>query len=207
MQKNYGVDNVFQLDGVKEKMKKTWMLNYGTTSPMKVESVKIKGKLTKLKLYGNENYVNPEKATLTCLVKYGVERPAQNSKIFDRIKRTSLKHKDYIFPSGKLIRVQGNEPWCLDLLLQKYSEDEIVTGKSRIPEIWYFNKLTKKMHRYYCDIFIPKDNLIIEVKSTWTNVLDVDKIEAKENAVKGLGYRYKKYIFGKNKNNYTIYEK
>ena len=60
-----------------------------------------------------------------------------------------------------------------------------------------------KKHRYYPDLYIPKDNLIIEVKSQWTynsqqkwyntNLL-------KRQACIAAGYKFKFMIFDKDGN-------
>lgn len=53
----------------------------------------------------------------------------------------------------------------MDELLNIYTEEEIAC-RNDMPEIWYFEN--GKNHRYYPDIYIPRDNLLIEVKSEWT---------------------------------------
>jgi len=58
-----------------------------------------------------------------------------------------------------------------------------------VPEIWYIGEDNKK-HRYYTDIYIPKDNLIIEVKSTRTYNVDLEKNIRKETRCKELGYKF-----------------
>ena len=44
---------------------------------------------------------------------------------------------------------------------------DLITSKKDVPKIWY-SDIDGKKHRYYCDIYIPSENKIIEVKSTWT---------------------------------------
>ena len=52
-------------------------------------------------------------------------------------KKSSYSTKDYTFPSGKIIQVQGYEPYALDELLHTFNEDEIITGSGSVLEIWY----------------------------------------------------------------------
>lgn len=63
-----------------------------------------------------------------------------------------------------------------------------------MPEIWY-NDLNGKKHRHYVDIFIPTENLCIEVKSTWTFKKQYDIIFLKQKASKDLGYNYEIWIY------------
>lgn len=65
----YGVKNPYQLERVKEKMKKTKLERYGNEKYVNRE----KAKQTCLKKYGSENYVNIEKMKETCLERYGVD--------------------------------------------------------------------------------------------------------------------------------------
>ena len=46
LKKSYGVENVFQRDDVKEKLKNTWLLKYGYTNPSKVDLIKNKKRET-----------------------------------------------------------------------------------------------------------------------------------------------------------------
>jgi type III secretory pathway component EscU len=48
-----------------------------------------------------------------------------------------------------------------------------------------------KKRRYYPDFYIPKENLIIEVKSQWTLELHKDKNQAKFQAVKEAGFNFR----------------
>lgn len=98
-------------------------------------------------------------------------------------------------PSGKIINIQGYENFAIDELLNTYTEDEIITQRKDIPEVWYFNPNDQKQHRYYPDIWIPKDNLIIEIKSTWTMKKYYDINKLKEQATIELGYNFKYLIY------------
>jgi Zn-dependent M32 family carboxypeptidase len=109
---------------------------------------------------------------------------------FDTFMEARMKWKEYTLPSGKIIRVQGYEDKALNTLLQSYDEEEIVTQRKLIPAIWYYT-LDGVRHRYYPDIFIPKDNLIIEVKSKFTMSMQKEKNMLKEQATKNAGYDFK----------------
>jgi hypothetical protein len=128
----------------------------------------------------------------------------QNSEIMEKSIKTAYKMKDYILPSGNLIKIQGYEKFALDELIinDKFHESDIITGIKNVPEIWYIGEDNEK-HRHYVDIFIPSQNKCIEVKSTWTfkkpNVLN------KQTAAKELGYNYEIWVYD-NKGNKTCYE-
>jgi hypothetical protein len=54
---------------------------------------------------------------------------------------------------------------------------------------------TTKQKVYFPDIYIPKQNLIIEVKSTYTYSKEYDKNIAKANATKNTGYNFEFWIY------------
>lgn len=78
IRKNYNIDNVFQIESVKEKSKITMKKRYGEIYQKTDEYVQ-KVKATKLERYGNENYVNVDKLRKTCMEKYGVDAIAQKN--------------------------------------------------------------------------------------------------------------------------------
>lgn len=109
--------------------------------------------------------------------------------------KKSYSTKDYIFPSGKVIQIQGYEHFALDLLLKEYHEADISIGRDIMPEFWYYNQ--NKYRRYFLDIYIKKENLIIEVKSTWTYKINRNKIILKAKTVKYNGYKFMLLVFDK----------
>ena len=160
--------------------------------------------------YGSVGYNNRKKANLsrdehaihqkmmeTSLKKYGVPHPMQHPEIFDKRIRNSFYYKDYTFPSGKVVQIQGFEDLALDELLLKYTEDEIVVGSKNMPSIWYLFECVKR--RYFPDIFIPKDNLLIEVKSDFTMRVNFEINNIKAKAVLDQGYNFEFYIYDKHK--------
>jgi hypothetical protein len=173
--KKYGVEHPQQLTYIKEKNKKTCINNLGVEYPMQSKLVQEKTKNNNIK-------------------KYGVEHPMQIAEIADVCSKNSYSKKDYILPSGKIIEIQGYEKFALDELINNYDEEDIINGNKNVPEIWYNDKEGKK-HRHYVDIFIPKDNKCIEVKSTWTAEKKKDNIFLKQDAGKNLGYKYEIWIY------------
>ena len=159
---------------------------------------------TNIKKYGVDNPMKcqdfKDKQKQTIIIKYGVEHQSQNSKIAQKMLRNSYKTKFYKLPSGKSITYQGYENFALDELLfeEKISEDDIITERNRVPEIWYYDENNER-HRYYVDIYIKSQNRCIEVKSNWTNQPKNYVLEKKESA-ESLGYKYDLWIYDKKRN-------
>lgn len=139
----------------------------------------------------SEEYI--EKGRNTCLEKYGVKHQSQCPEIYEKMPGFKNSWHDYILPSGTQIKLQGYEPQALDMLLKIYKEEDILYKKTDVPEIWYVGEDNKK-HRYYPDFYIPKDNLVIEVKSEYTYNYDLNKNLLKEEATKKSGYNFELVI-------------
>jgi hypothetical protein len=114
----------------------------------------------------------------------------------EKTSKNAYKLKEYVYPSGKSVRVQGTEPLALNELIQNelVNEDDIHVGAKNVPTIWYNDESGKK-HRHYVDIFIKSQNRCIEVKSTWTAEKKKDNIFLKQNAAKQLGYKYEIWVY------------
>jgi hypothetical protein len=139
-----------------------------------------------------------EKVKQTCLQKYGVTSPLQTTEVMDKASKNAYKLKEYIFPSGRIEKVQGTEPLALNELIQieNINEDDIFIGAKNVPTIWYTDKNGIK-RRHYVDIFIKSQNRCIESKSTWTAQQHNDNIFMKQNAAKDLGYNYEIWVYDK----------
>jgi len=196
----YGVDHQMKISEVKQKIKETNLIKYGVEHNSQNESIKIKKKLTTLKNFGVEYSMQSEivknKSRDTCVKKYGVEYPIQNSEIAEKQVKSCYKIKNYKFPSGNKILCQGYEPFALDNLIKdnNINENDIITTRKLVPEIWYNDENNKK-RRHYVDIFIPSQNKCIEVKSTWTAGKKKDCVFLKQNAAKELGYNYEIWVY------------
>lgn len=167
----YGVDNVFKLKG---KIKEIW---------------RLKAKETSVERYGINYYkVWQGKKEDNLLLKYGVRNVSQVPYIAQKIFENSKKYRTYLTPSGKEIKLQGYEPYIYNQLLDYFSEEEIISDRDKIPNIKYIYDNKKKI--YYPDFYIPKENLIIEVKSTYTVTLSKEKQILKYEAVKRGGYTF-----------------
>jgi hypothetical protein len=197
-----------------EKMKQTCLEKYGHITNLLVEETKLKShsqetldkrKQTNLIKYGTEfpsqNELVKQKMKETTYKRFGVYHALQNELLAENMSKKSYNLKPFITPSGKEIMCQGYEHFALDYLLNgiNIEEKNIVTNKSSVPEIWYTDQNNKK-HRHYVDIFIPTENLCIEVKSTWTAKKKQDNIFLKQKAAKKLGYKYEIWIYDRKGN-------
>jgi len=170
--KNYGVENTGSLKEVKDKIKNTYEERYGM-HPKKLKDVQDKWKAT-------------------CLERYG-GHPNQNKEVQAKSEATSFSYKNYIMPSGKIVKYQGYENVALDELVKKYEEDDILVGRTDIPTIDYYINDTK--HVYFPDFMIKSENKIIEIKSEWTIQLKRGNVEEKALATIKAGYKYEIWVY------------
>jgi hypothetical protein len=184
-------------------MKKTCLEKYGVDNVIKNQDIKAKIKTTCLEKYGVDNPGKSidfqEKMKQTMVKKYGVEFPLQNDIIAESTIKKCFKQKEFTFPSGKIIKCQGYEPFALNDLLSKYNEEQLVTGCKNVPKLWYLDNDGNK-HRHFVDIYIPDLNLCIEVKSNWTFKYKTECIYKKQEYAKLDGYNYEIWIYN-NKGN------
>jgi hypothetical protein len=142
---------------------------------------------TKLLRYGNGQ--NTQKIIKTCRSRYGVDNVMHVPEIFERTMRNQMRWKPFELPSGRIIKVQGYEDRALTILLENYVEEDLVTGKS-VPRIKWTDGQGKE-HTHYPDIFIEKENRLIEVKSSWTmKCQGEDTVYRKKSAAEAMGYTY-----------------
>ena len=142
----------------------------------------------------------PERAKETSMQKYGVSNPMKCPEIFKRHQEQSFKSKEFIFPSGKKVYVQGYERECIKKLLEKYDEKEIITDPTEIPTIEYkklINSDIEKKAIYYPDIKLP--DKLIEVKSIYTYELNKINNLRKFETCAFKGYTLEVWIYNDKK--------
>lgn len=204
--KNYGVENPFQSEKIKNKIKKTNIEKYGFEKSSQNNNIKEKTQNTLLKRYGVKHALQHKefynKLISTNLERYGVEHSQQNQKIQEKTQRNAKKFKEYKMPSGIIRKVQGYEPFALHELIKSYTEEQIKTDRKDVPRIEY--TLNEKKKYYFPDIYIPYENYIIEVKSTWTYKCKSDNIKQKAEATKAQGYKYEIWVYNCKKNKEVI---
>ena len=172
----YGVKHPSQNPGVKEKIEATNMERYGVKHPSQDPGVREKMEATNIKRYGAKHHM-------------------QNSEVSEKASHNAYKAYDYMFPSGKTIRLQGYEKFAVDdLLSQNISEDDIITKRTEVPKCEYKDS-DGNVHRYYVDILIKSQKFCIEVKSIWTLEKNKDKVVFTKKALEDLGYRCEIWVY------------
>lgn len=175
----------------KQKRKMTSLRRYGVSNPVNTTKVKQKisetVKRTKAKVPKEQRELSLLKRKKTNRLRFGANYPVQNPEIFRKCMKNQMKHKKYVLPSGQTILTQGFEPNFLDFVLNNslLLESDI---EFRPPRIRYTDSKSVS-HFYYPDFFIPKFNLIVEIKSSWTIITDKN-LELKKRATIREGYEY-----------------
>lgn len=108
IQKKYGVDNISQLESIKNKKIETCQKNFGVCFPTQSNVVKNKTKKTNLTKHNKEwitqtDYFK-EKSKIKNLEKYGVEYSTQSDEIKNKTKNTILEkyNVEYLFQSEEI---------------------------------------------------------------------------------------------------------
>lgn len=123
------------------------------------------------------------KSIATLVERYGVTHNRHVSEFFDKSQKNMFKTKEYIWKTGEISILQGFEPIVLrELENIGYSFDEVKTNYQDMTAILYV--MNGKTRRYYPYFYIPSENLIIEVKSTYTLGLKPEENDLKFQAVK-----------------------
>jgi hypothetical protein len=199
MMKNHGVTAPLKSEVFQDKLKRSLMDRYGFDNPSYIPEFKEKKKETWLAKYGVDNpFKSPEikdKISKTIMDRYGVDNPTKNPEILERQLKSGYKTKLFAFPSGFEAIVQGYEHHALKILVsQGYTEDDIITRRTQVPNIEYVG-YDDKVHRYFTDIYLPKENRMIEVKSTFTYDIDKEKLNILTKVCKELDYKYEIWVF------------
>jgi hypothetical protein len=190
--KTLGTEWHSQTAGWKEKVRNTSIKKFGKEHFSQAESVQEKRRQTSLEIYGVDNVLKRRDLVEQGMLKhYGVKNPSQ----LNTSKHRSSSWKSFVFPSGKTVSVQGYEDKALEILLEKYSEDDLVVKNAdierEIGKVWYTGN-DGKQHRYFPDIFVKSERRIVEVKSKWTYRTHKDLNEKKREACmkKGLAFEF-----------------
>jgi hypothetical protein len=118
-----------------------------------------------------------------------------------RSKKARFEKEEFKTPGGQTWYLQGYESLVAPELIKEYGEENItaaIEGDRRVPAIPWFDEDGGK-HHYFCDFFIPNLNLIIEVKSTWTEEQNDDKIKRTRKASNELGYDFRLIVLDNKK--------
>jgi predicted nucleic acid-binding Zn ribbon protein len=202
-QKKYGTSNPAKNEDIKQRQIETCNIRYGGNGPMSSVEIRNKSKETLKREYNVEHNTKIpghfEKIKQTSVEKFGVEHCMHNIDIAEKCFKNAHKFKAYVFPSGKIVNVQGYENYIIDELLKIYDETDILVDNKEIEscvgKIQYLHE--NKLKRYYPDIYIKSENKIIEVKSTYTITQDTEKNEQKKIACENMGMKFEFKIYKK----------
>lgn len=138
-----------------------------------------------------------DKHLKTMMQRYGVKYIQHCPEMFAKIQNKSFKWKQFTFPSGKIIELQGYEHFAVRDLLKIHAESDIKCGRGskEVPSVKYVFENKNKV--YYPDIYIPKLNKIIEVKSTYTYNLSLKRNLAKKKSCIEKGYSFEFVFYNK----------
>lgn len=188
---------------------------------------------TKLQRYGSKFWSNNNKASETRINKSIEEKDEINEKRRNtnvgkygiantfllsnpsKVNKGNQSIKDFVMPSGKIIGIRGYEPDAITELLKIYDESDLTIHDaytSSIIPIFTYTNHHRNISKYYPDIYIPKDNLIIEVKSRWWwDGYGSEKYKGrlynnmkKREAVLSQNYNYQVWIYNR-KNDYKVF--
>lgn len=126
--------------------------------------------------------------------------------LISSISKNRYKKKDYMFPSGRIIKLQGYENYAIDKLLQiGILENDIITiNDNELPKIKY--SMNNKSYIYFPDIFIKTLNKIIEVKSMYTYLNKISINEHKKDECIRQGFDFEFWILNDKTNQWITEE-
>jgi hypothetical protein len=195
----YGVSHSFQAQVVKEKIKATLLKKHGVDHSSKIPGIQTRIKEINFAKYGVSHPLKckhiQEKQFATNILRYGTQYPNQSPAIQAKAQKSGLQYKIYTTPTGELRKVQGYEPRALNILFKEHNlpESDVITDRSKMPVISYTSD--NKSRRYFPDIYIPSQNKIIEVKSSWTFELYYDINCLKWKATIDAGFQCEFWVF------------
>ena len=207
--KKYGIKNQWEIPGYREGIEKTNMEKYGskyyTSTNQFKEKCTEKYNLDWDGKHPTSHQSTKDKKYKTNTEKYGFKCALQNPMIYDKHLKSCYSTKEYTMPSGKIISVQGYEPWAIDKILENNDESEnnIITDKQEIIKIlgdFQYNNINNTISYYFPDIYLKSTGKIIEVKSEYTYSINIEENIAKKESVIAKGLTFEFWIFDTFKN-------
>ena len=220
----YGVENVFQLEEVKQKTKNTLLNTYGCDHPMHNDEIKDKWKQTNLDRYGveyvlcsdevkekikntiEEKYGDPillrnkvimDKIIQTNLNKYGVKFTSQASEVKEKMRQTLVKNYGVDSPmKNKDIRAKALRT-CAENGKVPTSRQQLILYdmiKAKFPSA----KLNFPFHSCALDIFIEIDNIKIDCEyDAWYYHQDQQRDLKRDKFLRSNGFKILRIRSGK----------
>ncbi len=201
----YGASNPSKSELIKNKIKQTFLEKYNVENISYLNETINKIKKTTLKRYGVDNVFKSDiiknRIKQTNIEKYGFEYTINNKEIKDKIKKTNLERygvehisQDYNIHQKQLISGYKIKEYNNLLYQGTYEKDFIDLCISNMLEIkkpkYFIYEYKNKSRRYFPDFYLPKYNLIVEVKSTYYYNLHIERNELKKETVISDNYKY-----------------
>ena len=177
VKRKYGVDNVFQLESVKDKSAKSCLERYGVDNAAKSEMIKEKMKNTCIKKYGVDVIFKAdsvkEKIKKTCLKKHEVDNIAKSDIIKEKTKETDFRKYGCYHITLENIKYKNiSKQECIERQINSLLENGTINSSK--PELESYELIKEKycdvIHQYRdkdrypfnCDFYIPSLDLFIE---------------------------------------------
>jgi len=158
--KRYGVEYSHQSPDIIQKTKDTCMIRYGGVAPACNERIINKIKSTKKSLYGDENFTNRNKSKLTCLKKYGCDNFSKTAefKIFSskNMLSTEVQSKRY----KKQKENNSFNSSTIEKHFQNYLNENNIN---------YIRQYKSDKYPFCCDFYFPDKDLYFEINGHWTH--------------------------------------
>lgn len=114
--------------------------------------------------------------------------------------RNGSRLKEHYLPSGAVVEVMGYEGQVIDWLLKHeiISEADLcLSGAPKMPMIPY--TAFGKKHHYLPDVYLPDANLLFEIKSSYTYMIEQVLNDLKLEAAAKAGYSIEMIIWDEDK--------
>jgi len=189
--KKYGVDNISQLDNIKEKKKETLIKNYNVTAALKSDIIKNKMKNTIKKKYNIDNISQldsiKEKKKETLIKNYNVTAALKSDIIKNKMKKT-IKEKYGVDNISQLDNIKEKK---IQTYQKKYNNDNPFQNE-KIKNIIKNTNLKK----YGTEYPLQNKDILKKVQNTnlkkYNNVCSLQSIKQKEKRKKEI---YNQMIF------------
>jgi hypothetical protein len=183
--KLYGVDNVSQIESVKQQKIETCNKNFGVNHPMQSKIVMNKSKQTLQDVYDVINISQvpeiKERKRQKSLDVYGVDVVSKSKIVRRKMSISYIKTCQRKYGVNSTMLIPGIRKGWYKIKIYKNSDLTYQT-KYELHFIEFCNinnieikngipipyKINDENHTYYPDFYIPKYNLIIEIKSDYT---------------------------------------
>lgn len=193
----YNVDNVFQIDDIKKKSKKTMLEKYGVEYYSMCDNYIKKINKTSNKKFGVDfplqSNVIKEKIKKTLLKKYGVTHNSKTDNFRINASKRMCEYNQNLSTNHKIKRYKETTLYyqsLYELRFIEYCENNYLL--SMLENSITFKYLDKKYGNWHLPDFKYNKKYIIEIKSTyWMNRQGgMEIINAKRESVEKLGYTY-----------------